>query len=117
MIGRAARAAVGLTGVSERITPVGCVASTTVPHCWHSPQRPAHFAVVHPHSVQRKGAGAGRRVAMISGYAPHPTSPVRAGSVGRGDGDEVAGLGPTGRREEDALDVARIRRVEEQGAA
>ena len=35
---------------------------------WHSPQRPTHFAVVHPHSVQRKAAvGAGRRDAMQSG--------------------------------------------------
>jgi hypothetical protein len=27
--------------------------SVTVPHAWHSPHRPAHFAVAHPHSVQR----------------------------------------------------------------
>jgi len=24
-----------------------------VPHSWHSPQRPTHFAVVQPHSLQR----------------------------------------------------------------
>ncbi len=27
--------------------------SVTVPHAWHSPQRPTHLGVVHPHSVQR----------------------------------------------------------------
>jgi hypothetical protein len=27
--------------------------SSTQPQDWHSPQRPAHFPVVHPHSVQR----------------------------------------------------------------
>ena len=34
-------------------TLVVAVASTTVPHCWHSPQRPTHLALVQPHSVQR----------------------------------------------------------------
>ena len=29
-------------------------ASTIVPQAWHSAQRPAHFGVVQPHSVQRK---------------------------------------------------------------
>lgn len=27
--------------------------SSTVPHAWHSGQRPSHLAVVQPHSVQR----------------------------------------------------------------
>ena len=27
--------------------------SSTVPHAWHSPHRPTHFAVVQPQSVQR----------------------------------------------------------------
>ena len=27
--------------------------SSMVPHCWHSPQRPTHLAVVQPHSRQR----------------------------------------------------------------
>ena len=31
-------------------------ASATVPHAWHSPQRPTHFAVCHPHSEQRYAA-------------------------------------------------------------
>jgi hypothetical protein len=34
--------------------PAGAVASTTVFHCWHSPQRPTHLGLVQPHSVQRK---------------------------------------------------------------
>jgi hypothetical protein len=28
-------------------------ASSTVPQAWHSPQRPTHLPVSHPHSVQR----------------------------------------------------------------
>ena len=36
--------------------PVCSAASTTVPHCWHSPHRPTHLIVVHPHSVHRYGA-------------------------------------------------------------
>lgn len=27
--------------------------SSTVPQAWHSPQRPTHFTVLHPHSAQR----------------------------------------------------------------
>ncbi|WP_240339358.1 hypothetical protein, partial [Marinobacter sp. BW6] len=27
--------------------------SSTVPHAWHSPQRPTHFTVLQPHSAQR----------------------------------------------------------------
>jgi hypothetical protein len=66
VMGRALR--VGASGVTDAVIPVCVADSTTVPHCWHSPQRPTHFAVVHPHSVQRKAAvGAGRRDAMQSG--------------------------------------------------
>ena len=32
---------------------VGTPTSTTEPHAWHSPHRPTHFTVVHPHSAQR----------------------------------------------------------------
>jgi AcrR family transcriptional regulator len=32
--------------------PALATSSTTVPQAWHSPQRPAHLAAVHPHSVQ-----------------------------------------------------------------
>ena len=55
---------VGLTSTTGRTraaTVDACVrpavaappASSTVPHAWHSPQRPTHFTVVQPHSVQR----------------------------------------------------------------
>jgi hypothetical protein len=41
-----------VTGLAEaRI--VGAAASATEPPAWHSPQRPTHLAVSHPHSVQR----------------------------------------------------------------
>ena len=41
--------------VAARVRPVVDVSpiSSTVPHDWHSPQRPTHFTVVQPHSVQR----------------------------------------------------------------
>ena len=32
---------------------VGAAASATEPQAWHSPQRPTHLAVSHPHSVHR----------------------------------------------------------------
>jgi hypothetical protein len=68
VIGRAARSALGAIAVTERLIPVGSAASTTVPHCWHSPQRPTHFKAVHPHSVHRYGADVVvRRVAMDQG--------------------------------------------------
>ena len=35
-------------------TVVVAPTSETVPHAWHSPQRPTHFTVLQPHSVQRK---------------------------------------------------------------
>ena len=28
----------------------GSAVSATVPHCWHSPHRPAHRMLCHPHS-------------------------------------------------------------------
>jgi hypothetical protein len=42
-----------LLGRTAVTLAVGSVASTTVFHCWHSPQRPTHFTLVQPHSVQR----------------------------------------------------------------
>ena len=38
-----------LAGPSRR-SRAGTLASTTVPHCWHSPHRPAHFVLCQPHS-------------------------------------------------------------------
>ncbi len=54
VMGRAARVAVGARGAGIRPPPAS--ASTTVFHCWHSPQRPTHFALVQPHSAHRKVA-------------------------------------------------------------
>ena len=51
--GFAACAGVGATGLTARLMPVSAAASTTVPHCWHSLQRPTHFAACQPHSVHR----------------------------------------------------------------
>ena len=34
----------------------GALISSTVPHAWHSPQRPTHLFALHPHSVQRNGS-------------------------------------------------------------
>ena len=53
VMGCAARAAPGETGVTDRRMPVCSAASTTVPHCWHSPHRPTHLRALQPHSVHR----------------------------------------------------------------
>ncbi|BDZ55453.1 hypothetical protein GCM10025870_25260 [Agromyces marinus] len=61
-IGRAARPAGGATGCRLRVMPVSVPDSTTVPHCWHSAQRPTHFTADQPHSVQRNAVvGLGMR--------------------------------------------------------
>src|SRR5699024_2515156 len=50
VIGRAPTA-----GVAGAVRAVWVIpASSTVPHAWHWPQRPTHFPVVQPHSLQRK---------------------------------------------------------------
>ena len=38
---------------------LGAAISSTVPHAWHSPQRPTHLVAVQPHSTQRNGSFAG----------------------------------------------------------
>jgi hypothetical protein len=53
----------------------GAAISSTEPHAWHSPQRPTHLVLVHPHSVQRKGSFVGAAFfAMAEGYMQLPTS-------------------------------------------
>ena len=42
-----------LAAVARVAGPAVAFASTTVPHAWHSPQRPTHLTAVQPHSVQR----------------------------------------------------------------
>ncbi len=41
-----------VTGAAD-VRIVGAAASATDPHAWHSPHRPTHLAVSHPHSLQR----------------------------------------------------------------
>jgi hypothetical protein len=41
-----------------------------VPHAWHSPHRPTHFAACQPHSVHRKAAV---DFAMAAPYRQAPT--------------------------------------------
>ena len=64
-VGRATarRASTSPIGTAGRSTAVAAVVRTvtaptsdTLPHAWHSPQRPTHFTACHPHSVQRKVA-------------------------------------------------------------
>jgi hypothetical protein len=52
-----------LTGPAlTRRSPLGAgaaaAASSTVPHAWHSPHRPAHFVVRQPHSAHRNAVTA-----------------------------------------------------------
>ena len=54
VIGRAARSALTLMGVTPRLEAVAAAVSTTEPQVWHSAQRPTHLIDVQPHSVQRK---------------------------------------------------------------
>jgi hypothetical protein len=60
---------------------LGAARSTTVPHAWHSPQRPTHFAVSQPHSPQWYAAAAALLgalpFAMVRTYVPTPTGSVR----------------------------------------
>ena len=56
-----------VTVVGTRESFFGAAISSTLPHVWHSPQRPTHFAVVQPHSAQRNGSFAGT-LAMTEGY-------------------------------------------------
>src|SRR5690625_435261 len=42
-----------LTGAGATEAGAGAPASSTVPQAWHSPQRPTHLRVDHPHSVHR----------------------------------------------------------------
>ena len=47
---------IGTAGVvtgPAAVRPRGAAASATLPHAWHSPHRPTHLAVSHPHSPHR----------------------------------------------------------------
>src|SRR3982750_3355813 len=47
---------IGIAGVltgPATVRPWGTAPSATLPHAWHSPHRPTHLAVSHPHSEQR----------------------------------------------------------------
>ena len=44
----------GVTVAAGAVRPARAAgeATSTVPHAWHSPQRPTHLLVVQPHSAQ-----------------------------------------------------------------
>ncbi|GAA1448556.1 hypothetical protein GCM10009602_40170 [Nocardiopsis tropica] len=42
-----------VTGAAATDVAAGAPASSTVPQAWHSPQRPTHLRVLHPHSAHR----------------------------------------------------------------
>ncbi len=75
VIGRATRAPATATGAvpgSSRLRPWW---SSTVPHAWHSPQRPTHLMLVHPHSEQRyRGLGARHDVEARPPRRHHPSA-------------------------------------------
>src|SRR4051794_41494349 len=112
-IGRARERVGAVTAVRGPLT--GAPSSRTLPHTWHSPHRPTHFAVVHPHSLQAYPArvarvvrGSARRgvVVVTAGKparpappAPHPPPAARHG---RGPGTP---RGPGGH--DPAMDDAR----------
>src|SRR5690606_11755113 len=62
-----------VTAVALVDGPATAFASTTVPHAWHSPQRPTHFTVVQPHSVQRYPGDDFFAAGMRPRYRRHPT--------------------------------------------
>ncbi|GAB2735503.1 hypothetical protein GCM10027273_12810 [Nocardioides pakistanensis] len=73
-----------VTGPAD-VRPTGAPASATLPQAWHSPHRPTHFAVSHPHSEHRK-EGRGRAVDLLMAATlchptdnPGQTAPVDAG--------------------------------------
>jgi hypothetical protein len=43
------------TGPAVMRAALGAPTSATVPHAWHSPHRPIHRGVVHPHSLHANG--------------------------------------------------------------
>ena len=43
------------TGPAVIRAALGAPTSATVPHAWHSPQRPIQRGVVHPHSLHANG--------------------------------------------------------------
>ena len=51
-IGRAA----AVTGPATSDNFLGAATSSTDPHAWHSPHRPTHLVLDHPHSLQRNGS-------------------------------------------------------------
>src|SRR5690606_21891432 len=46
VMARAARSSLSVTGLRLRVIPVASLPSMTVPHDWHSPQRPTHLMEV-----------------------------------------------------------------------
>ena len=70
------------TGAAVVRAAVGAPVSATVPQAWHSPQRPTHFAVVHPHSPQRK-PGVRRVVVLVAMARPYGAGATSLRGAGR----------------------------------
>ena len=65
-------AVVTLPGTSESF--LGAEISSTLPHVWHSPQRPTHLVVLQPHSLQRNGSFVVVVLAMARDYRERRTN-------------------------------------------
>jgi hypothetical protein len=53
VMGCAMRVSLSFAAFTVRAMPSFSALDTTVPHAWHSPQRPTHLTLCQPHSVQR----------------------------------------------------------------
>ena len=49
-----------VTAAARVVRTVGAPTSSTLPHAWHSPQRPTHLPVTQPHSTHRYPGRVGR---------------------------------------------------------
>src|SRR4051812_2104131 len=111
VIGRAARPS-GTT--PARTAATGTPRSTTVPHAWHSAQRPTHLTLVQPHSLQAyEEVGRARGSAYVRRLTPGRC--LRGGrAAGAGASDEATesrvALADAGRRDV----AARIGRADDR---
>ncbi|GHS90129.1 hypothetical protein AGMMS50218_17670 [Actinomycetota bacterium] len=71
---------VGACATVRGAPPPGPTSSATEPQAWHSPHRPTHLAVVHPHSAQRYPGRAERSWRR---------SPAAAGDAVRGPAEDA----------------------------
>src|SRR5690625_1132703 len=84
-----------LTGAGATEAGAGAPASSTVPHDWHSPQRPTHFRVDHPHSVHRNVVFAA--LAMVITLSGLGDTPGTVGCLDYGSHESYLRVTPTRR--------------------